>query len=162
MLSAGDQASFGHTFSITRLTVIPTFLVAAPTCRGMRVRAYVFLRNSRFPSPVPLSLSLLIPVPSIRVALSRQYRAPFRHCPPFPRSHPPHGTEQHRGEFSKVILFEEIFRKLLFTLNSRGLLERLALIFAATKERKRLEYCVLIELAFEPNLRNVENLSRAD
>lgn len=161
MLSAGDQASFGHTFSITRLTVIPTFLSRAYVPRYACTRLRV---SSKLAFSIPRPL-IFIPLNS-RPFDSCRSVAPvsraFSSLPPFPRPHPPYETEQHRGEFSKVILFEEIFRKLLFTLNSRGLLERLALIFAATKERKRLEYCVLIELAFEPNLRNVENLSRAD
>lgn len=96
-----------HVFSITRLTLIPTFLS----------RAYVFLWNSRFPSPVPLSLFLLIPVPSMRIALSLQYRACFRLSHSL-SSIPPSSRD---GTTSKRIfgLFKGIFRKLLFTLDSR-------------------------------------------
>lgn len=158
MLSAGDQASFGHTFSITRLTVIPTFLSRAYVPRYACTRLRV---SSKLAFSIPRPL-IFIPLNSCPFDSCRSV-APvsraFSSLPPL-SSVPP--SSRDGTTFSKVILFEEIFRKLLFTLNSRGLLERLALIFAATKERKRLEYCVLIELAFEPNLRNVENLSRAD
>lgn len=119
---------WAHVFSITRLTLIPTFLS----------RAYVFLRNSRFPSPVPLSLFLLIPIPSMRIALSLQYRACFRlshslsSIPPSSRDNIEANFRIIQRDLSKIVIYTRL------EACSRGY-EKFALIFTiklVTKGRK--------------------------
>lgn len=116
-----------HVFSITRLTLIPTFLS----------RAYVFLRNSRFPSPVPLSLFLLILIPSMRIALSLQYRAflslPFLDPILFKRRNNIEANFRIiQSDLSKIVIYTRL------EACSRGY-EKFALIFTiklVTKRRK--------------------------
>lgn len=157
MLSAGDQASFGHMFSITRLTVIPTFLSRAYVPRYACTRLRVSSKLA-FSIPRPLIFIPLNSRPFDSCLSVAPVSRAFSSLPPL-SSVPPSSRD---GTTSRRILQGYSIRRDLSKIVIYAQLSRLALIFAATKERKRLEYCVLIELAFEPNLRNVENLSRAD
>lgn len=80
MLSAGDQASFGHTFSITRLTVIPTFLsrayVPRYACTRLRVSSKLAFSIPRPLIFIPLNSR---PFDSCRASIARV----FVTAPPF-------------------------------------------------------------------------------
>lgn len=159
MLSAGDQASFGHTFSITRLTVIPTFLsrayVPRYACTRLRVSSKLAFSIPRPLIFIPLNSR---PFDSCRASIARL----FVTAPPFLGPTLLTGRNNIEANSPRLFYSKRSFENCYLRSTLEAYYERLALIFAATKERKRLEYCVLIELAFEPNLRNVENLSRAD
>lgn len=119
MLSAGDQASFGHTFSITRLTVIPTFLsrayVPRYACTRLRVSSKLAFSIPRPLIFIPLNSR---PFDSCRsvAPVSRAFSSlpPLSSAPPSSRD----GTTSRRilqgysirRDLSKIVIYTQLSR----------------------------------------------------
>lgn len=115
MLSAGDQASFGHTFSITRLTVIPTFLsrayVPRYACTRLRVSSKLAFSIPRPLIFIPLNSR---PFDSCRASIARLFVTASPFLPPFSRD----GTTSRRilqgysirRDLSKIVIYAQLSR----------------------------------------------------